>query len=73
MQEIAIQPQMRKIWMAMKLFRVPMTHPFIQNLTEYDLDFIDWSTSLDNPKFFEKIKNTFYDDEYDQCHHSCRW
>ena len=54
------------IWTAMKLFRVPITHEYIQNLTEFDLQFIDVSTALDNPKFYEKIKNTFYDEEFDE-------
>ena len=54
------------IWTAMKLFRVPITHEYIQNLTEFDLQFIDISTALDNPKFYEKIKNTFYDEEFDE-------
>ena len=66
MTEIAIQPNMRMIWTAMKLFRVPITHEYIQNLTEFDLQFIDVSTALDNPKFYEKIKNTFYDEEFDE-------
>lgn len=50
----------------MKLFGVPITHEYIQNLTEFDLQFIDVSSALDNPKFYEKIKNTFYDEEFDE-------
>lgn len=65
MQDIAIQPTMRMIWEAMKLFRVPMTHEYIQNLTEFDLQFIEMSTALDNPRLREKILNTVYDEDYD--------
>lgn len=49
----------------MKLFNVPITHEYIQNLTEFDLDFIDWSTALDDPKFREKLENVFYDPDFD--------
>lgn len=65
MQDIAIQPTMRMIWTAMKLFNVPITHEYIQNLTEFDLEFIEMSTALDNPKLREKILNTVYDEEFD--------
>ena len=57
---------MRKIWMAMKLFHVPITHEYIQNLTDFDLEFIDLSTALDDPRVFEKLQNTFYDDDFDE-------
>lgn len=57
---------MRKIWAAMKLFRVPINHPYIQNLTPFDLNFIEYSELWDNPKVREKLKNTFYDEEFDE-------
>jgi hypothetical protein len=50
----------------MKLFQVPINHPYIQNLTGFDLDFIEYSTLWDNPKIREKLQNTFYDDEFDE-------
>lgn len=50
----------------MKTFHVPITHEFIQNLTELDLEFIDWSAALDNPKVYDKVKNTYYDDDFDE-------
>ena len=50
----------------MKLFRVPINHPYIQNLTNFDLDFIEYSTLWDDPKIREKLQNTFYDDEFDE-------
>lgn len=56
---------MRMIWTAMKLFNVPITHEFIQNLTEFDLEFIEMSTALDNPKLRDKILNTVHDEEFD--------
>ena len=49
----------------MKLFNVPITHEYIQNLTSFDLEFIEMSTALDNPKLRDKILNTIYDEEYD--------
>lgn len=57
---------MRKIWTAMKLFQVPINHPYIQNLTSFDLSFIEWSTALDDPKFRAKMENTFYDEDFDE-------
>lgn len=65
MQEVALQPQMRKLWRAIKLFGVPITHPYIQQLTDFDLDFLEWSAAYDNPKFREKMQNTVYDDDFD--------
>lgn len=50
----------------MKLFQVPINHPYIQNLTSFDLSFIEWSTALDDPKFRAKMENTFYDEEFDE-------
>ncbi len=50
----------------MKLFRVPISHPYIQNLTSFDLDFIEVSTLWDNPKIREKLQNTFYDEDFDE-------
>lgn len=50
----------------MKLFKVPINHPYIQNLTNFDLDFIEYSTLWDDPKIREKLQNTFYDDEFDE-------
>lgn len=50
----------------MKLFKVPITHEYIQNLTEFDLQFIEMSTALDNPRLREKILNTIYDEDYDE-------
>lgn len=65
MKEIALLPQMRQLWRAIKLFGVPITHPYIQNLTKFDLDFIDWSSAYDNPKFKEKMQNTVYDESFE--------
>lgn len=50
----------------MKTFHVPISHPYIQNLTERDLEFLDWSSALDNPKIYDKVKNTYYDDDFDE-------
>lgn len=66
MGQLASQPLMRKIWLAMKTFNVPITHPYIQSLTEFDLEFIEWSSLFDNPKFLKKFQNTVYDSEFDQ-------
>lgn len=55
----------------MRTFKVPMTHPYIQGLTEFDLSFIEWSAALDDPKLREKIENTVYDDEFDEWYNSC--
>lgn len=49
----------------MKTFNVPITHPYIQNLTDFDLSFIEWSSLFDNPKILKKFQNTVYDDEFD--------
>ena len=57
---------MRKLWKAIKLFHVPMTHPYIQGLTEHDLSFIAWSEALDDPEFVKKLENTYYDDEFEE-------
>lgn len=62
---MASQPLMRKLWLAMKTFNVPITHPFIQQLTDFDLEFINWSIRFDDPKVLDKYKNTVYDDEFD--------
>ena len=71
MQQIALQPLMRRIWRAMRTFNVPINHPIIQNLTESDLSFIEWSTALDNPKLREKLENTVYDDDFDEWYDNC--
>lgn len=65
MGQLASQPLMRKIWLAMKTFNVPITHPYIQNLTDFDLEFIQWASLFDNPKILKKYQNTIYDDEFD--------
>jgi hypothetical protein len=49
----------------MKLFQVPINHPYIQNLTSFDLNFIEWASAMDNPEFMQKMQNTFYDEEFD--------
>lgn len=66
MGDLASQPLMRKLWLAMKTFNVPITHPYIQQLTDFDLEFISWSTRFDDPKVLDKYKNTVYDDEFDE-------
>lgn len=63
---MASQPLMRKLWLAMKTFNVPITHPYIQQLTDFDLEFISWSTRFDDPKVLDKYRNTVYDDEFDE-------
>ena len=65
MQKIAMTQTMRQIWEAMKLFHVPMTHEYIQNLNEFDLEFIDWSYALDKPGVMDKLRNTVYDEDFD--------
>ena len=55
----------------MRTFNVPIDHPVIQNLTEFDLSFIEWSTALDDPKLREKIENTVYDDDFDEWYENC--
>ena len=55
----------------MRTFKVPIDHPVIQNLTEHDLSFIEWSAALDDPKLREKIENTVYDDEFDDWYDKC--
>lgn len=66
MEEIANQPTMRMIWKAMKLFNVPITHEYIQNLTAFDLQFIEMESALDDPELRDKILNTFHDEEFDE-------
>jgi hypothetical protein len=52
--------------MAVKLFKVPFTHPYIQNLTEFDLLLINESMNLDNPEYRRKVTNTFFDEDFDE-------
>lgn len=49
----------------MKFLKVPMTHPWIQQMTDADLDFIEMATRLDDPKELEKALNAFYDEDFD--------
>lgn len=49
----------------MKFFRKPINHPYIQNLTDFDLAFLEVSEILDDPKARDKLMHTFYDDEFD--------
>lgn len=70
MGDIASQPLMRKLWLAMKTFNVPITHPHIQQLTDFDLEFISWSTRFDDHKVLDKYRNTVYDDEFDEWYNS---
>lgn len=55
----------------MRTFNVPIDHPIIQNLTEHDLSFIEWSSALDDPKLREKLENTVYDDDFDEWYEKC--
>lgn len=66
MTQIAIQDTVRMLWMAVKTFRVPFTHPYIQNLTEFDLILLSESHKLDNPEYYRKVVNTFFDEDFDE-------
>jgi hypothetical protein len=65
METVSKNEVLRELWKAVKFFRVPFTHEFIQDLTEDDIALLEWSTARDNPKFNERIENTVYDDEFD--------
>lgn len=66
MTELALQNTVRLLWEAVKLFRVPFTHPYIQNLTEFDLILINESVKLDNPEYYRKVTNTFFDEDFEE-------
>lgn len=65
METVSKNEVLRELWKAVKFFRVPFTHEFIQDLTEDDIALLEWSTARDNPKFNERIENTVYDDEFE--------
>lgn len=65
METVSKNEVLRELWKAVKFFRVPFTHEFIQDLTEDDIALLEWSTARDNPKFNERVENTVYDDEFD--------
>lgn len=55
---------MEGLWKASKIFGVPLTHPYIQNLTHYDLELMYYLTIFEDPKVVEKYKNRFVDDSF---------
>ena len=55
----------RRIWRACKIFNLPPNDPRIKELTVWDLDFIEYSAIADDPKKLSRLKNYFYDPDYD--------
>lgn len=55
----------RRIWRACKTFNLPPNDPRIRELSVWDLDFIEYSAIADDPKKLSRLKNYFYDPEYD--------
>ena len=56
---------MRKLWQIMKMFKLPINDERIQSLTEEQIDFMIWSSILDDPERVRKLDNYFYDPDFD--------
>lgn len=66
MLDIVQTPLARRLWKVSKLYQLPISDPRIQAINIFDLEFIEYSQVADNPKALDKLKNHFYDDEFDE-------
>ena len=66
MLDIVQTPLARRLWRISKFYQLPLTDPSIQELDPFDLQFIEYSMIADDPKQLEKLKNYYYDPEFDE-------
>lgn len=57
---------MQKLWKASKLFKVPLSHPYISNLNAYDLLLIEWLEYFDNPENIDRYKKVIVDEDFEK-------
>lgn len=65
MLDIVQLPLARRLWKISKLFQLPISHPLIQDMNLYDIDFYELSDIADDPKKLDKLRNTYYDPDFD--------
>lgn len=56
---------MELLWKASKLYGVPLTHPYLQDLNVYDLQLMKYLTFFENPKNKEQYEKTYIDEDFD--------
>lgn len=66
MLEIVQLPIARRLWKISKLLHLPVSHPAMQSLDTYDLDFYELSDIADDPKKLEQLQNRFFDPDFDE-------
>lgn len=66
MLDIVQLPIARRLWKVSKLLHLPVSHPMMQNLDTYDLDFYELSDIADDPKKLEQLQNRFFDPDFDE-------
>lgn len=66
MLEIVQTPLARRMWRISKFYHLPLNDQRIQDLDIYDLEFIEHSMIADDPKQLEKLKNYYFDPEFDE-------
>lgn len=55
----------RRLWKISSYFKIPINDPRIQAMNEFDLAFYEYSMIADDPKLLDRLKNHFYDPEFD--------
>lgn len=56
---------MRKLWKASRLYNVPLTHPYLKDLNDYDLILMEWLHLFEDPKQVELYTNKVIDDSFE--------
>lgn len=66
MLDIVQLPLARRLWRVSKFYSLPLNDQRIQDLDPYDLEFIEYSMIADDPKQLNKLKNYYFDPDFDE-------
>lgn len=57
---------MRRLWKASRLFNVPINHPYIRNLNDYDLYLMEYLHLFEDPKKVEEYLTVIVDEDFEE-------
>lgn len=57
---------MQRLWKASRIYNVPLTHPYLRNINDYDLTLMEYLHRFEDPKAVEEYLNVVVDEDFEE-------
>ena len=62
---MALQKKMQRLWKASRIYNIPLTHPYLRDINDYDLTLMEYLHRFEDPREREEYLTVVVDEDFE--------